>query len=259
MSLREIIAAGLLLAVLPAEGAPASESNPLGNGPEVVAAGREIYNSGCTVCHGRDGEAGDRAPALAAARAYVRRSEKELFDAIKNGIPGTGMPATGLSDDDVWRVVAYVRSLRATAADFPPEGDAEAGERLFWGKADCGDCHTVSGRGGLLGPDLTDLGGRLTVKAIREALTVPKPRAPRGYEPAVIRTAAGETLTGVLKNRHNFSFQLLDRAGRLHMLSPDEVANIEIGEKSLMPVDVDRRLTKNEFRDLLAYLSRLTR
>lgn len=258
MSARTASILGLAVALL-GGGGTAAERSPLGYGPEVVAAGREIYNAGCTVCHGRDGEAGDRAPALAAARRYVRTGDEEVFDAVKNGIPGTGMPAVGLSDEDAWRVTVYIRSLRATAADFPPEGNVDAGEGLFWGKAKCGDCHMVGGRGGLIGPDLTDLGGRLTVKAIEEALTVPKLRAPLGYEPAVIRTAAGETLTGVLRNRHNFSYQLLDREGRLHMLSADEIDSVEIGEKSPMPADVDRRLTEEEFRDLLAFLSRLTR
>ena len=189
----------------------------------------------------------------------MRRTDAELFDAIRNGISGAGMPATGLSDDDAWRVVAYVRSLRAKAADFPVEGDVSAGADLFWGKAECSRCHMVGGRGGLLGPDLTDLGERLSLRALRQALTAAKPHPPPGFEPAVIRTKQGETIRGVLKNRHNFSYQLLDEEGSLHLLSADEVDRVELSKESLMPADIDRRLTEEEFRDLLAYLTRLTR
>ena len=249
----------LIGAATAAVSAQVPDTNPLGNSAEVVAAGALIYRSSCTVCHGQDGEAGDRAPALAAARSYVRRTDAELFDSIKNGIAGTGMPATGLDDDDSWRVVAYIRSLRATASDFPPNGDVKAGADLFWGKAECGECHMIRGRGGLVGPDLTDLGQRLSLKALREALTTERLRASVGYEPAVIRTTSGETLEGVLKNRHNFSYQLLDGEGRLHMLSADEVAEAQLSGKALMPGDLDKRLTADEFRDLLAFLSRLAR
>jgi putative heme-binding domain-containing protein len=236
-----------------------AQTNPLGAGADVVARGRELYNENCTVCHGVDGAVGDHAPALAAARSYVRRREADLFDAVRNGIPGTGMPPAGLGDEDVWRVVAYIGSLRARAADFPTDGDREHGAALFWGKAECGTCHMVHGRGGLLGPDLSDLARRLSLRALREALTVPKPLPPKGFEPATITTNAGERIQGVLKNRHNFSYQLLSADGRLHLLSADEVARVEIADTSLMPSDYDRRLSAEEFRDLLAYLTRLAR
>jgi putative heme-binding domain-containing protein len=236
-----------------------AETNPLGAGAEVVARGRELYNENCTVCHGVDGAVGDRAPALAAARAYVRRGDAELFDAVRNGIAGTGMPPAGLGDDDVWRVVAYIRSLRARAADFPTDGDRERGSALFWGKAECSRCHMIHGRGGLLGPDLTDLAQRMSLRALREALTAPKPLPPKGYEPATITTNEGKRLRGVLKNRHNFSYQLLGEDGRLHLFTADEISRLEIADTSLMPADYGRRLSAVEFRDLLAYLTRLVR
>lgn len=242
------------LAVADAEGV-----NPVGQAPEAIARGREIYNTACTVCHGVDGESGDRAPALASARSYVRRTDAEIFDAIHSGVAGTGMPAVGLDEMDSWRVTAYIRSLRARAADFPVEGDVEAGAKLFWGAVECGRCHMAERRGGLLGPDLSTVAQRMPLRALREALTEAKPHAPLGYQPATIVTKSGERLTGVLKNRHNFSYQLLDESGRLHLLSSDEVASIEIRDVSLMPADFDQRLTPEEFQSLLAYLTRLKR
>ena len=233
--------------------------NPLGNGPQVVAEGRAAYNQSCTVCHGVDGTAGDRAPALAAARRYVRVTDAALFDAIVNGIPGTEMPPTGLSENDAWKVVAYIRSLRATAADFPPDGDIAQGSEIYWREAQCGQCHMIRGRGGWLGPDLTDLGDRLSVNRIREALTVANPHPSRGYEPVVVETTEGETIRGILKNKHNTSYQVLSEDGRLRLLTADEVKSIEYSDESSMPSDYDERLSEEEFRDLVAFLSRLSR
>src|SRR5213593_253226 len=84
-----------------------------------VAQGREVYNRSCTICHGIDGSEGDRAPALAARRRYLRASDDELFDAIKNRIGGTLMPPATLPQDDIRKVVVYIRSLRAPASNTP--------------------------------------------------------------------------------------------------------------------------------------------
>src|SRR6476660_6667674 len=87
-----------------------ASTNPLGRSREVIDSGRQLYNSSCTACHGLEGTAGDRGPALAAARRYLRRTDNDLFGAIKNGIPGTLMPKTGLPDNQIWKIVAYIRS-----------------------------------------------------------------------------------------------------------------------------------------------------
>lgn len=233
--------------------------NPLGSSPEAAAAGRTLYNQNCTNCHGLDATAGDRAPALAAQRSYNRTSDQDLFDALTQGIPGTGMPPVGLSADDSWRIVAYIRSLRASAADFPPDGDVARGETIFRGKGQCSACHTIGGRGGLIGPDLTNLGARSTVQGIRDALTVAKPHPPAGYRPVTAHLKDGSQVRGVLKNENNFSFQILGTDDRLHLLSSNEIERLDRDDASLMPADYDERLSAEELTDLLAYLSRLVR
>ena len=35
--------------------------------------------------------------------------------------------------------------------DAPVAGNVAHGEEIFWGKADCGACHMMRGRGGLIG------------------------------------------------------------------------------------------------------------
>ena len=245
----------LLAGVVWAQG----DANPLGSGPAIAAAGRLLYNQSCTNCHGLDATAGDRAPALAAQRSYNRTSDQDLFNAITQGIPGTGMPAVGLSADDSWRIVAYIRSLRASAADFPPEGDVALGEAIFNGKGRCHTCHAIEGRGGLIGPDLTDLGARSTVQRIRDALSVARPHPPSGFRPVTAHLKDGSKVRGVLKNENNFSFQILGTDDRLHLLSSDEIEHLDRDAASLMPSDFDERLSSEEFAGLVAYLSRLVR
>lgn len=224
--------------------------------PCLADEGRDLYNRACTMCHGPDGTAGDRAPALGAQRRYLRSIEEDLFDAIKNGIPGTLMPASALPAADVTKIVAYIRALRATAIDAPTEGDPEKGREVFHAKGRCAGCHTVNGRGGLLGPDLSNVANERSVAFLRESLTQSKPHIPAGYQPVRVATKDGRTIRGILRNEHNFSLQVLGDDSKLHLLDREEVASIDYGKESLMPSNYDKILTAAEFRDLLAFLSR---
>ncbi len=221
-----------------------------------VAEGRRIYNRSCTVCHGLDGAIGGRGPAVAGTRRYLRSSDRDLFASIRIGIPGTEMPPAGLPEADIWKVVAYIRSLRATAYDAFVNGNAARGETLFWGKGDCGQCHMIGSRGGLLGPDLSNIGAQRTLRLLQEALTEARPNIARGYRPVTVVTGQGQTLTGIIKNEDNFSMQILDTGNKLHLLTRGELQRIVYEQTSLMPSDYGRRLTPPELTDLLAFLSR---
>ena len=165
----------LTAAAVYGQGRPARtpNPNPFAGNAQAIAEGKELYNRTCTGCHGYDGTPGEQGPALGASgRRYLRITDQEIFDAIEKGIPGTLMPGTSLAEADAWKVAAYIRSLRGTAIDSPAEGDVAHGEQIFWGsKGACGDCHMVHGRGGLLGPDLSNLAGRRKLYSIRDALT----------------------------------------------------------------------------------------
>lgn len=245
----------LLCATLaPAQTGP-KPANPLGNTPDAIAAGRKLYNSSCTTCHGPDGAEGDRGPALAANRRYFRLSDAAIFDAIKNGIVNSPMPAMGLAENDIWRIVTFIRSLRATASESNVAGNFARGKLIFEGKGKCAECHMLQGRGGLLGPDLSNVGGERSLNFIRDALTKSAPPE-KGYRPVKVVLTAGGSLEGIARNEDSFSLQLLSRDGRLHLLTSEEIGKVDRGDSSLMPKNYNRLLDAAEFQDLLAFLSR---
>jgi nitrite reductase (NO-forming)/hydroxylamine reductase len=70
----------------------------------------QAYGDSCSGCHGphREGATG---PALIPER--LTQNDEFYFDVIKNGRPGTVMPAwskQGLSDEEIWALVGYIRS-----------------------------------------------------------------------------------------------------------------------------------------------------
>ena len=232
--------------------------NPLRDGPEVVAEGRTLYNKTCTMCHGRDGAEGDRAPSLNANRRYFRLSEAAIFDAVKNGIPGTAMPNSGLADLDVWRIVAFIRNIRSTASDNVVPGDIENGMTVFSTVGGCMGCHMIRGQGGTVGPDLSSIGAQVTLQKLRESLTQDGP-IPPGYRPVTVTTLTGDVVQGIARNEDAFSIQILGEKNKLHLLEKQELRAIVYGKKSLMPHDYDKVLSSTQLRDLIAMLSRQAR
>ena len=178
-SFRTTLAGVLFACISTAQPPPETPANPLGQSEQAITEGRDLYNRTCTGCHGLNGAAGDRAPALGGGRSYVIRTDEGIFTAIQKGIPGTAMPAFPLQPPDIWKIVAYIRSLRATASDAPVTGNIANGETIFWGKGKCGSCHMIRGRGGISGPDLSNIGGARTLALIVDALTKPKLEVPR--------------------------------------------------------------------------------
>jgi len=101
-----------------------------------VAAGAKIFRSHCAECQGFAG-AGGKAPKLTTGVFF------------HGGIPGTAMPGVFFSPDQVWRIVADVRS--------PGTGGAQRGAQLFH-QQECSGCHLARGEGGVRGPDLSMIG-----------------------------------------------------------------------------------------------------
>jgi mono/diheme cytochrome c family protein len=95
-----------------------------------IEEGDKLYATDCSMCHGPDG----RTPTDSGRWMYPRASDltspevqqyrdRQLFWIVKNGIRLSGMPAFGRveSDEHIWNLVHYLRTLRQSA---PPKNEA---------------------------------------------------------------------------------------------------------------------------------------
>ncbi|MFN0102466.1 MAG: c-type cytochrome [Bryobacteraceae bacterium] len=232
--------------------------NPAIGNIAAIAAGEKAFNEGCAVCHGQGGQGG-RGPNLSHGGVmWHTLTDEATFKRIKEGVPSGGMPPTPGSDEKIWQLAAYVLALRAPASEAPQTGDAELGKTLFWGKAGCNQCHSILGKGGNIGPDLSDAGGSRSTAVIRSAIEDPGANGSKGFEKAHIVLKNGKTLDGVLKNRNNYSLQLLDAGGDLHLLLMNSVKELTVAKNSAMPSNYKSRLSAAEIDALVAYLAKQT-
>ncbi len=164
------------------------------------------------------------------------------------------MPAFPFAAPELDAIVAFIGVLRAPAADHPAPGNPEAGGRFYSGKGNCTACHMVKGRGGTLGPDLSNLARERRLGQIEQALRDPGALALPGYRPVTVRLRDGQTLQGVAKNESGYDLQLESVDGTLHFFAKEQIASLAHEPKSLMqPV----KATGEERQDLLAFLTRL--
>ncbi len=232
--------------------------NPAIGNPESISAGAKLYTTSCAGCHGPDGSGG-RGPNLANRALWHPLSDEAIFNVIRNGLPGADMPPTKLSDGETWNLVAFIHSLTGPASENNVPGNVEAGAQLFWGsKAGCSNCHAIGGRGSRMAPDLSSIGMR-PLASIRESILQPsKDLSLAGKESVIVTLNSGASIKGIARNRSNYSLQIIDSKGALHMLSAADIKEMTVSEKSLMPEDYGKRLSRDEFRDLLTFLARQT-
>src|SRR5690349_9717090 len=141
--------------------------------PADVENGARLYRGNCVNCHGPDG---NFIPGVDFSNGKFLRavSDDDIAHVIINGVPGAGMPAHNFSQAQAELVVAYLRSLAATAGHYSSgSGDAARGKALVEGKGQCLMCHRIDGHGSRFGPDLSDVGAIRRAGDLEQSLVDP--------------------------------------------------------------------------------------
>ena len=230
--------------------------NPFAGDAAAVETGRVLFRMSCAGCHGLHAKGGRSGPDLTRGGFSGGDSDADLHRVISNGVPGAQMPSfrDSMDDDDLWRLVSYVRSVGERGASAPVTGDRAAGEKLFWGKGSCGQCHRVGTRGGAIGPDLSRAGSQRSLTYLRESVVKPDADVTDGYATIVVVTREGKKVEGVEKGYDNFSARLIDLSGNFHSFMKDDVRSVRREYRSLMPSNYERLFSAGEMDNLVAYL-----
>jgi cytochrome c oxidase cbb3-type subunit III len=230
--------------------------------------GERLYLIHCASCHGPKGEGG-RGPRLAVPKLARASNEEALVNLIRQGIPGTEMVAARLDNDEVRQVAAWVLKLGETTRPQIAD-DVATGERLYYTKGKCAQCHTIKAQGGVLGPDLTNIGNRRAPAHLRQSLLEPEAEVPENFSQyrwvthipdnflqIRVVTKDGRRLTGVRLNEDPFSIQFRDLSDNVHSFFKSELEELHKDwGKSPMP-SYRGVFTTEELDDLIAFLASL--
>jgi cytochrome c oxidase cbb3-type subunit III len=251
--------------------APAQTRNPFAGSAKAAKAGEYEFRINCALCHGLGARGGGRGPDLSRPKKKHARTDAEMFQTISNGIPGTAMPANGtngqgvgMTDEEIWEIIPYIRSLEAKATS-KLLGNAARGKDLFYGDANCSLCHMVNGKGGRLGPELSAVGASRTREAIIDSVRNPSRRLawglteatkefPQEYETVTVVTADGKQIKGVTLNEDSFSVQIMDTSEQIHLLEKDKLKSFQKTRESAMPQYNTDTLSDKDLEDIVAFL-----
>jgi putative heme-binding domain-containing protein len=136
-------------------------------------------------------------------------------------------------------------------------GNAARGKELFAGTGTCVKCHKVKGEGKEVGPDLSEIGTKLSKEAIYVSILDPNAGVSFNYETWLVRTLDGTTLSGILVNQTDDVVELKTAEAIVHRLKREDIEALKKQPISLMPADLQKLLKAQDLVDIVEYLTTL--
>jgi putative heme-binding domain-containing protein len=130
--------------------------------------------------------------------------------------------------------------------------DAAAGKLVF--KNQCAKCHTHSGEGTKIGPDLTGM----AVHPKHELLVhlIDPSRSVEGnYRVYTVLKADGVVINGLLASETKTAVELIDSEAKKHVVLREDIENLQASPKSLMPDGFEKQVKPEELANLLEFLT----
>lgn len=197
----EAAAVTTFLLSLKGQEVPSAYTLPLGKPPSNYAPqgkfGKILAKFRCLVCHKINGRGGEIAADLSQEGSRIRKDWLRKYMKTPYAIHPIleeRMPRFKISDSEIETLYAYFRTtlvddrvedLTTTVSkmDLMDPRILPAGKKLYYQKYACNACHQINQKGGVIGPDLTDVRERLKTEFLVYYLQDPKAFVSRSVEP----------------------------------------------------------------------------
>jgi putative heme-binding domain-containing protein len=141
----------------------------------------------------------------------------------------------------------------------PGEIHEKRGRRVFFhpNGPGCYKCHTVDGRGGRVGPDLSGIGRSMSREKLIDSILEPSREVAPQFTTWSMIDKDGVVHTGMIVHENEGRTILGDAEGKTVELPTIDIEQRMPQRTSVMPEKLQDRMTLQEFRDLLAFLQSL--
>ena len=154
--------------------------------------------------------------------------------------------------------------VQKDSAPLPPvdqlaamQGDVERGKALFRDKATCANCHVVGGFGKQVGPDLSEIGDKLSREALLISVLDPSAGISHNYENFICLLDTGQVITGVKVSETDDQLILRTAEAIDRKIDKEQIEELKKSEKSIMPENLHHQFDQQGLVDLIEYMSTL--
>jgi putative heme-binding domain-containing protein len=154
------------------------------------------------------------------------------------------------------RKSAAAEHERLAQAALSRPGNAERGRLVLFNvdKSQCLKCHRLEDKGERIGPELTGLGSRFPRIHVIESILEPSRTIAPSFGTTIVVLSDGTTFSGVKIAETESSMTLADNQGRKRDFPKADIEIARPSPTSTMPEGLEKRITEEEFVDLIAYL-----
>ena len=131
---------------------------------------------------------------------------------------------------------------------------AESGLKLFRGVATCANCHIVGDYGKEVGPNLSEIGSKLSREAMFTAILDPSAGISHNYENYIVLTDSGQVFSGLKMSETADDLTIRTAEAIDHRIRKDEIEAINKSEKSLMPDNLHHTTDQAGLVNLVEYM-----
>ena len=149
----------------------------------------------------------------------------------------------------------------ADAQPLPPleelmtaRGNLELGEKMFLEKGTCSKCHVIGTEGKEVGPNLSEIGSKLSREAMYVSILDPNAAVSHNFETYYAELFDGEVVTGILTSESPDEVTIKTADAVVRKLPRDDIDLIEKQKLSLMPEGLQKNMTADELISLVEYL-----
>jgi putative membrane-bound dehydrogenase-like protein len=189
----------------------------------------------------------------------LKPEDKREFaeDVILTVRPAKGTEAAKQVEEIEKLIPAKPKDEAAWKKALEGKGDPAAGERLFFHARGprCFACHRVDGGGTAIGPDLSMIGKALNRDKLIESILAPSKEIAPQFTSWIIATKDGKTRTGmIVEEKFDSTVVIADAEGKLETINRLDIEDRQAAKTSIMPDNLPALMTRQDFRDILAFL-----
>ncbi len=186
---------------------------------------------------------------LEAAEARTRTRNLKLHSPLREKLADYDKQVRAKAAGDMVK-----RNLEALSG-----GDAERGREIVLNNAAvyCTRCHKLDGQGGDVGPALNGIAAMKDRMYLLESIVNPNAKIAMGFQSVIIDTLDGKQVSGIVKTQTAKEITLITAENKLITIPADDVDGKPKPDKSAMPEDLYKKISKRELRDVVEFLATL--